>query len=395
MQNKRLKILRIIAQLGIGGSVLHTIILTAELDKTRFDSILVAGVPSSDQGDMTSLASDYGINPIIIPELRTEINWKNDLIALYKLIKIIRKEKPDIVDTQTAKAGTLGRISAVISGVPCIVHTFHGHVLYGYFGKIKTLAFMWIERILARFTSKIVVISQLQFGDLCHKYRLAPQNKFAVIPLGFDLSEFYNGEQYSGKLRNELGIAEDTMIIGTVGRLVSVKNIELFLKVADKVLRQNDNVRFIIVGDGLLAPSLKKLAKELGINEKVFFLGWRNDMPAIYADIDIFALTSLNEGTPVTLIEAMASGKAVVSTAVGGVPDVIMDGETGILVQSGDEEGLAKAIIELISDPEKRRNFGSHGQKIAVAKYTKERLIEDISKLYEELVHNATKARKP
>ena len=382
MQNEKTKVLRIIARLNVGGPVINSILLTTGLDKNRFESLLVTGIIGEGEGDMSYLAEQYGIKPIIIPELGREISWKSDLVALWKLIRLFRKEKPDIIHTHTAKAGTLGRIAGILTGVPYKVHTFHGHVFNNYFGPFKTKVFIWIERILARFTDRIIVISQLQYDELCHEIRIAPPNKFSIICLGFDLTEFLNSDVHHGKLRRELNISEDTLLVGIVGRLTAIKNHILFLKAAKKVSEKIANVKFIVVGGGELESEMKEVAVSLGIQDKVIFLGWRRDMPTIYADMDLVVLSSLNEGTPVTLIEAMASSKAVVSTAVGGVPDIVLDGQTGILVPSGDEERFADAIVDLLEDAEKRKQFGELGCEFVSVNYTKERLCADIERLY-------------
>ena len=386
MQNGKAKILRIITRLNVGGPAIHTVLLTAGLNRNRFESLLLAGIVSEAEGDMSYFASKYGIEPIIIPELAREINWKNDIVALYRLFRLIKSEKPDIIHTHTAKAGMIGRLAAILSGVTYIVHTFHGHVLHSYFGPVKTRIFTMIERLLAMFTCRIVVISPLQYRELCHQIKIAPSRKFSIIPLGFDLGQFLNAEDHSGELRRELQISENELLVGIVGRLTAIKNHALFLISAALVLKEITNIRFVIVGDGELATKLKGLAEDLQIQDKVIFLGWSDDMPAIYADLDLVALTSLNEGTPVTLIEAMACEKAVVATAVGGVPDIVLDGETGILVPSGDEERFAAAMIELLEEPCKRRIFGERGRESVRDKYSKERLFADMAELYQDLL---------
>lgn len=383
---KKIKILRIIARLNVGGPAIHTVLLTAGLGRDRFESLLVSGIVGEAEGDMSYFASKYGIEPIVISELCREISWKDDLITLYKLFRLIKSEKPDIVHTHTAKAGTIGRLAAILAGAPYVVHTFHGHVLHSYFGQLKTSILIWIERVLARFTDKIVVISPLQYHELCHQIKIAPSNRFSIIPLGFDLGQFLNAETHSGKLRKELSISEDILLVGIVGRLTPVKNHELFLRSAAQVLQSVANSRFVIVGDGELKHELEKLAENLGIQDKVIFLGWRDDMPVIYADLDVVVLTSLNEGTPVTLIEALASARPVVATAVGGAPDIVLDGQTGILAPSGDADGLAVAITDLLQYPDKRQEFGERGREFVREKYTKERLCTDMEKLYGELL---------
>ncbi len=389
-----MKVLRIIARLNIGGPAVHVTFLTAGLNSEKYQSILVSGIVSEGEGDMSYFAYKHGVEPVIIPELGREIGLKNDLKALYRLIKLIRTEKPDIIHTHTAKAGTLGRIAAIMAGVPYKVHTFHGHVLHSYFGPLKTKFFILIERFLAKFTDKIIVISPLQFQELCYDIKIARPNKFAVIPLGFDLAQFLNSEIHRGKFRKELNIPEDILLVGIVGRLTAIKNHTLFLKSASKVLESVFNVKFIIVGDGELNTELKNLAIELGISDKVIFLGWREDMPVVYSDLDVVTLTSLNEGTPVTLIEAMASAKPVVATAVGGVPDIVSDGQTGIIVPSGDKEKFASAIVDLLLSPEKRKEFGINAREFVRTRFTKERLCADMDELYTSLINNYRRKTK-
>ncbi|MGB9596699.1 MAG: glycosyltransferase, partial [Candidatus Poribacteria bacterium] len=219
MQNSKIKTIRIIARLNVGGPAIHVTLLNSGLNKEKYESILVSGVVGDNEKDMSYFAYDHGVEPIFINELGRDIGIKNDLVALYKLFKLIKAEKPDIVHTHTAKAGTLGRVSAILAGVPCKVHTFHGHVLHSYFGPLKTKFFIFIEKFLARFTDKIIVISPLQFKELCYDIKIAKPNKFAIIPLGFDLTQFLNSEMYQGKLRKELNIPENTLLVGIVGRL--------------------------------------------------------------------------------------------------------------------------------------------------------------------------------
>lgn len=379
---QKTRILRIIARLNIGGPAIHAVLLTAGMDRTLFESTLATGVIGEGEGDMSYLTYEYDVEPVVIPELGREISLKADFIALYKLFRLIKRIKPDIVHTHTAKAGTIGRLAAILAGVPYIFHTFHGHVLHSYFGSFKTKFFIWIERVLAKFTNKIVVISPLQYRELCHQIRIAPSKKFFVIPLGFDLGQFLNAEIHRGKLRRELQISEESLLVGIVGRLTAVKNHVLFLRSATQVLLAVENIKFIVIGDGELKHELKELAVDLKIQDKVVFLGWRDDMPLVYADLDIVALTSLNEGTPVTLIEAMASCKSVVTTSVGGVPDIVLDGQTGILVPSGDENRFAVAITDLLGDPNKRRKFGERGREFVRNRYTRERLCANMERLY-------------
>ncbi len=391
VQPRKIKVLRIISRLNIGGPAIHAFLLTKNLDADKFETLLVTGSLSNTEGDMSFLFDSLEKKPIYIDALQRELNPVKDLIAFIEILKILYKNKPDIVHTHTTKAGASTRFAVFLYGLLTqrkikTIHTFHGHVLHGYFGTLKTRVFIRIERILAKFTERIVVICPLQYHELCHQFKIAPPNKFSIIPLGFDLTQFLDAEAHRGELRKELHIPEDMLLVGMVGRLTAIKNHALFLRSAARVLEKTANVRFLIIGDGELAVDLKQLADDLQIKDRVIFLGWRDDMASVYAGLDLVVLTSFNEGTPVTLIEAMASAKPVVATAVGGVPDIVLDGQTGILAPSGDADGLAVAMTDLLLDPGKRQEFGERGREFVREKYTKERLCADIEKLYGELL---------
>lgn len=382
-RKNKLKILRIKARLTIGGPDIHVLLLNSGLDRSRFESYLAVGTAIEDEPDMTHLAYKMGINTIVIPELKKKISIKNDIIALIKLYKIMRKIKPDIVHTHTAKAGTLGRIAAVLSGVPIKIHTYHGHVFHSYFNRLKTSFFISIERLLARFTDKIITISRRQLEDVETVYKIAPADKCALIPLGLELEPFLSlGGKEAGK---------STLSVGTVGRLVDVKNHSMFLDVVKKIKTEAPeiNVRFVIVGGGILKDRLTSYAKELGIDDSVVFTGYlselvgpRAELISIYRDLDIVVLTSLNEGTPISLIEGMASGKAVVSTDVGGVRDVVTHGESGLLSPCGDVDGFCRNLLSLLQDKDRRTKIGENGRSFVSKRFSKERLIKDIETLY-------------
>jgi glycosyltransferase involved in cell wall biosynthesis len=379
-------IVRVIARLNIGGPAIHTVLLTAGLNDGRFRSTLVTGMPGKEEGDMTYLARERQVEPTVIPEIGRELSWRDDLVGLIKLVRLMRGLRPQIVHTHTAKAGAIGRVAALLAGVPIRVHTFHGHVFRGYFGALKSEAFLWIERILAWGTDRIVAISERQKQDLCRVFRVAPEPRCTVIPLGFDLGLFTRADDRRGTLHRELGLAAGRPLVGIVGRLVPIKNHGLFLRAARRVVEARPDAAFVIVGDGELRGALEQDARALGLAEHVRFLGWRRDLDVVYADLDVVALSSINEGTPVALIEAMAAGRAVVATEVGGVGDVVEDGETGILVPSEDEEGLAAAVLKLLGDASLRARFGARGRQRAVSRYGADRLVEDVRRLYLELL---------
>lgn len=383
----KIKVMRIIARLNIGGPAVHTIILNDGLDRDTFDTHLVIGVPDKDEGDMTYFADDRRLKMTVIPELGRNIRLWSDVIALWKLFKIIKKEQPDIIHTHTAKAGALGRCAAIICGVPVRIHSFHGHVFHDYFNPVMAKLFISMEKIFACFTDRVIVISEIMKDDICNRFKVTDKTKVSVIRLGLDLEKFKNTDQIKGKLRKELNISQDTLLVGIIGRLTAIKNHSLFLD-AVKLLKNEKlcaKVRFLIVGGGELKEALKAYAADLGIDDLVYFTGWRKDMPNIYADLDIVALTSRNEGTPLSLIEAMASKKAIVSTNVGGVSDLIEDKKTGWLVESNNPTQLKEAIVTLLGNAEMRQQMGKMASLNVDEKYSKKRLISDMEGLYKEL----------
>lgn len=381
----KIKIVRIIARLNIGGPAIHTILLTAGLSNQRFESTLVTGVEGEYEGNMLGLAAAKGVEPIIIPQLRRNVDPLGGLIALFKLYRLMRREKPHIVHTHTATAGLLGRLAARLAGVPVILHTFHGHVLRGYFAPLRSKALVWMECFLACLSDRIVTVSEGQRRELA-EYGVAPLEKITVVPLGFELEDLLACESHRGELRRELGLAAEDKLVGIVARLVPIKNHHLFLQAAQVVAEAVPQTRFLVVGDGELREELEAYACDLGLDGRVLFTGWRHDLPRTYADLDVVVLTSINEGTPVSLIEAMAAGVSVVATAVGGVPDVVVDGETGYLVEAGDVTGLAEAITELLRNPRKAKEMGSAGRKAVYPKFSAQNLIANVEGLYAELL---------
>jgi len=382
--------LRIIARLNIGGPAIHTILLTAGLNNQLFESTLVTGVEGRYEGNMLDLAAAKGVKPIIIPQLRRNVDPLGGLITLFKLYRLMRRERPHIVHTHTATAGLLGRLAARLAGVPVIVHTFHGHVLRGYFGPILSEGLVWMERFLAHLSDRIVTVSEGQRRELAG-YGVAPLEKITVVPLGFELEALLACESHRGELRRELGLADDSKLAGIVARLVPIKNHRLFLQAAQAVAEAVPQARFLVVGDGELREELEAYSRDLGLDGRVLFTGWRRDLACLYADLDVVALTSINEGTPVSLIEALAAGVPVVTTAVGGVPDVVVDGETGYLVEAGDVKGMAAAIIELLRNPERAKEVGMAGREAVYPRFAAQTLIANVEGLYAELLRQRDK----
>lgn len=387
--NKKIKVLRIIARLNIGGPARHVVILTEGLDKNRYDSVLVYGDVAEGEGDMSGLAKASGIRCIFMPEMSRSINPIGDIRAFFRIFSIIRKEKPQIVHTHTAKAGTIGRLAAIAAGVPVTVHTFHGHVFHGYFNRALTGYFLMVERMLAKFTDRIIAISDSQKDELLSRYKIGDERKYSRVDIGLDLEAFFDSDKKRGGLRRRFGLKDDDMLVGIVGRLVPVKNHRMFIKAAAGLKNRIspglfNKVKFIVVGDGTEKKDLAEYARSLGIENNILFTGWLDDMAEVYADLDIVALTSNNEGTPVSLIEAMASAKPVISTDVGGVMDVV--GDAGILVKPGDDEAYAVCLAELVASDAARRGLGSKGRDRVKSRYSKENLIREMDSLYEKML---------
>lgn len=376
-----IKVLRIITRLNVGGPAIHAILLTSGLNKEPFHPLLLTGQEEAAEGNMLDLAAARGVKPILVPELSREVSPDRDLAALLKLLRFIKKEKPSIVHTHMAKAGTLGRLAAKIAGVPLIFHTYHGHIFHSYFSPIKARVFVGIERVLGRFTDTIIVVGERQRQEIA-AYGIAPIQKLAAIPLGLELEPFLVAEGHRGELRQELGLGAQTPLVGIVARLVPIKAHEYFLQAARLVREEIGGAKFLVVGDGERRGELEGLAESLGLKGEVLFLGWRRDLPRVYADLDVVVLSSLNEGSPVSLIEALAAARPVVATDVGGVGEVVVDGETGLLVPPKDAAALAQAILTLLADPQRGRRLGLVGRQRVYPQHAAERLVHDIEKLY-------------
>ncbi|MDZ7698234.1 MAG: glycosyltransferase [Deltaproteobacteria bacterium] len=405
-KDAKIKVVRFIARLNIGGPSIHVHLLNTGLDKARFVSILVAGKISSQEGDMSYLFESFpDSKPIIIKELQREISPIMDIKAFFQILKILSHEDPDIVHTHTAKAGTSARIAVLLYNALHgrniqMVHTFHGHVFEGYFSPTISLMFTWIERILALFTDVIIAISKSQQSDLSTKFRITTANKIRIVPLGFNLRPFLECDPLKGRFRASTGLMRDAILIGIVGRLVPVKRHLMFLEAAKYFVEYNPGMtaQFLIVGDGELKQELRFQTIEMGLSKYVRFCGWRRDLPEVYRDVDILSLTSVNEGTPVSIIEAMAAATPVIATDVGGVSDLLgSNGEhpdvgeylvcaRGILCCREDPIGFAKGLTCLVKmDARERDLLGQKSRDFVRQKFSDRRLLNDIETLYLEL----------
>jgi glycosyltransferase involved in cell wall biosynthesis len=376
------RVLRAITRLNIGGPAIHAVLLTTALDDgALFSSTLVAGTTAPHEGDMLDFAHAHAVQPVLLPALGREISPADDLVSLASMVRLVRRLKPDVVHTHMAKAGTVGRLAARICGVPLIVHTYHGHVFHSYFGPAKTRVFLTIERALGLATDRIIVLGDGQRAEIA-SYGVAPSQKLEPIRLGLELGQFLHAEQTRGTLRRELGVDASTPLIGIVARLVPIKAHEVFLRAAVSVLDQEPRALFLVIGDGERREELEAIVDRLGIRHAVRFMGWRRDMVGVYADLDVVALTSLNEGSPVALIEAMAAARPVISTRVGGVPEVVVDRVTGLTVPPSDPGAMAGGIVSLLRDRDLADRLAAAGRRHVYPRYDSSRLVDDVRNLY-------------
>jgi glycosyltransferase involved in cell wall biosynthesis len=396
------RVLRILNRLVIGGPSKNAVYLSRYM-QPDFETMLVIGGKEDHEQDADFLATANNIEPTCIPEMKRPISFANDWVAYKKLKKIIREFKPDIVHTHAAKSGALGRLAAKHCNVPVIVHTFHGHIFHSYFNSLKTNFYIKTEQCLAGFSDAIIAISDVQKKELSEDFKIALPAKFSVIPLGLDLDHFItNQDEKRRNFRAEFGLDDETITIGIIGRLVPVKNHSLFLKAVKKVLDDSPvKIKAFIIGDGESRSSIEKTANELGIAfsrhtdkthpHPLIFTSWRTDVDTICAGLDIVALTSLNEGTPVSLIEAQAAGKPIVSTRVGGIADVVLENKTALLSDITDEKLFAENLLRLVTDSDLRRNFSYAGKDHVLNNYGYRRLVKDMSQLYFKLLEKKIK----
>jgi glycosyltransferase involved in cell wall biosynthesis len=393
------RILRIINRFNLGGPTYNAAYLTKYLSP-EFETLLVGGEKDDSEDSSQFILDNLGIEPLIIQEMKREIDFKKDYEAYRKIVNLIKDFKPDIVHTHASKAGTLGRLAASNQKVPVIVHTFHGHVFHSYFGKMKTLFYKNVERNLARNTTRIIAISEKQKAELSLVHRIANPDKIAVIPLGFDLSRFSeNKETKRKKFREKYNLADNEIAIGIIGRLVPVKNHSLFLNAAAEILKDDSikNVRFFIIGDGESRLLIEQEARNLNIEytdlskdnqvAPLTFTSWIKEIDVALAGLDIVTLTSLNEGTPVSLIEAQAAGKPIVSTNVGGIENVVIPNKTAFLIQNkNDFHTFAARLKDLITSEKLRNDMAELSWHHVEKKYHFTRLTKETSDLYFQLL---------
>ena len=392
------KVLRILNRFNVGGPTHNATYLTKFLTP-EYETKLIGGKKLESEAAFEYLLKENGIDYSIIENMNRSLNLVKDFKAFLEIRNIIKDYKPDIVHTHASKSGALGRLAAISLRVPIIIHTFHGHVFHSYFGKLKTLFYILVERFLAKNSSTIIAISELQKHELTKDFNICPEKKISVIPLGFDLEKFQvNYADQRKSFRDEFCIEENEICIGIIGRLTPIKDHDFFIRAIKKVIRKtNQPLKIFIIGDGEEKASLMNLSKKLDlvfsthteINSKalIHFTSWRSDMNKVYAGLDIVALTSLNEGTPVTLIEAQASNKPIVSTDVGGVRDILQEGVTGLLSPPKDINSYVNNLVSVIENKKLRESMGASGYNNVFKKFSYRRLVRDVKSLYDNLIY--------
>ena len=387
-KNRKIKVLRIINRFNIGGPIYNAVLLSAFMPE-EYETLLIGGMPEENEANSLYIAEKYGVSPVLISEMQREPNLMNDNKALKKIKEIIRTFQPDIVHTHASKAGALGRKAAFDCGVPIVIHTFHGHIFHSYFSWWKTSLYQLIERRLSKKTTGIIAISAIQKNELSLKYKICHPSKIKIIPLGFDLSPFNeNLKEKREHTRNSYALEGSDIAVAIIGRLVAIKNHQMFLDIIDKVNQKTSKkVVYFIVGDGeeslTIQESIKPL-KEKGMDIRM--TSWIKDIATFNAGMDIICLTSKNEGTPVSLIEAQAAGIPIIATNVGGIKDIILEDKTGYIVDKDDIDGFAEKLWELIENENKRQLMSQNGWSFVQEKFQYPNLIKNMDEYYKSLL---------
>ncbi|MGH2634811.1 MAG: glycosyltransferase family 4 protein [Actinomycetota bacterium] len=380
MRERGIPVVQVVTRLNVGGTTRQLHLLHDGLPARGYETFVLAGRESGREGRI----SIEGPNALVLPELARETRPFDDARALRSIASQLRRRGPAIVHTHLAKAGALGRVAARWAGVPVVIHTYHGHVLRGYFSRPVARSFLEIERRLARRSDALVAVSPQVRDDLL-ELGVGTERQWRVIRVGVDVASF--GRPRRGPARVRLGLPAEAPLVGVVGRIVSIKDLETFVRAAARLAGAHPEVRFVVAGDGDDRRSLEPTARS-ALGERVTFLGWVNDLPALYAALDVVVLTSRNEGTPVSLIEAGAASRPVVATRVGGVPDVVEDGRTGWLVGVGDDAAVASRVARLL-EPATARTFGRAGRARIAERFSADAMLDAYAGLYDALLEPA------
>ena len=382
-----MKIAHVIARLNVGGPAVAVIAAVDELSRRGHDVLLLCGEVPPSEANMEYLAHEQSVSLTRISRMSRRISLWKDLASFVRLCRIFRRERPQIVHTHTAKAGTLGRLAAMCMRVPVRIHVFHGHVFRGYFSPLTTKVVIAIERWLARHTDGIIALSEAQRRDLVETFRIAPAEKVSIVPLGFALERYLN----AGMSSSQTSRGQEPPLIGWVGRLTAIKDPEMFIKSAAEMRSRWPDSRYVLVGDGELRKACEESIRLLALDGHISILGWQRQLENIYSSLDMLALTSINEGTPLVMLEAMASGRPVIAVDVGGVRDLMVGSavphgelqvfENGILA-TRDANSIANAISYLLERPELRQRMGHAGREFVRDRFSRQRMVCDLEALY-------------
>lgn len=389
------RVLQIVNRMNLGG-ITYQICMTSKYLSDRYEVKTIAGIIDESEASSDFIAKNFGVKVENVKSMQKSLHPIHDYKAYKEIREVIKKYKPHIVHTHAAKAGAVGRLAAFSENVPIVLHTFHGHVFHSYFSKLKTNIFLNIERYLAKKSTKTITISQKQFEELCFDFKIDKEEKFEVIPLGFDLEKFQiNKEIKRINFRKKYNISDEVLAIGIIGRLVPIKNHKLFLEAFSKTKEITvKKIVAVLIGDGELKEEILNKADDLGLkvaceyneNVDIIFTSWIQEIESVFPGLDIVALSSLNEGTPVSLIEAQASSVPVISTRVGGIEDVVKEGKTALLVENNSVKSFCEGLVNLVEDDDLRKSFSSNGYAFVQEKFSYQRLINDVSGLYEKLL---------
>lgn len=391
---KKTKIVYIITRLDKGGSAETTLLTVSLLNRERYEVFLIHGFtlesnmgPEENEAVQHDLvmADDKGVKVFVIPSLVRRLSFKNDLLAFISIYRLIKQIRPHIVHTHTSKAGLLGRLAACLARVPIIIHTPHGHVFHSYYGLILTNIFVFAEKISSFMTNKIIALTEKEKVEHLEK-GIASTEKFTIIHSGVKLDYFMNMSIDIKAKKKELGIPPGYNVVGTIGRLVPIKGYKYLISAAKMIVEEIDKTVFVIVGDGYLKFELERYAEALGVRKDIIFTGWRADSSDILCLFDIFVLPSLNEGMGRVIIEAMALGKPIVASSVGGIIDLVRNGENGILVPPRDSDSLGKALLQLIRNKDLAEELGENGKAMVYPEFDISVMLKKIDGLYESLL---------
>jgi len=386
VQNQ-IRIVRVITRLILGGPTTHVALLKEGLPESVYEQILIYGTPG--QGEECDLGRvKAGASSLLqVNELVSDIHLWKDFIALIKMWRFLNKFKPEIVHTHTSKAGAIGRAAAFLAGVPIRVHTIHGHIHNGYFKGLKYKIICFIEKFLNKITTQLICVSKQVSDEYCSQFHMADKSKVCVIPLGLEFDEI---QKKAGKeafdLKKKFDLPDTSILVGIVGRMIPVKNHKFLVQIAGEILKTREDIHFFVIGDGETREECEKLSRELNLEKNLHFLGYQKNIALLYPELDIVVLTSKNEGTPLTLIEAQSFGVPVVAADVGGVSETIVNGESGFLVELDQPKEFERCLIRLADDGRLRERMGSAGSVFVRKNFSKGKLINSIDQLYQKLL---------